>query len=132
MPPSRKPINWQEVELAMMAGCNQERIAGSQNVHVDTLRDNFFLEYGVDYSTFSNQMHRKGETLIEVEQFKKALNNSTKGNTQMLIWLGKQRLGQKDREDDKGISPNDATLNELLSEVKQQNATQPQTKTELQ
>jgi hypothetical protein len=40
-----------------------------------------------------------------------------KGNTSMLIWLGKNRLDQKDRHDD-GISPVDKKLDSLLELIR--------------
>lgn len=62
------------VEIAQVVGC-----------HADTLADNFseYLKKGRD----------KGKTSLRRMQWEKAQT----GNTTMLIWLGKQMLGQSDK-----------------------------------
>ncbi|NCX93640.1 MAG: hypothetical protein EBX40_03075, partial [Gammaproteobacteria bacterium] len=49
----------------------------------------------------------KGDNLLRVAQFKKAMS----GDTSALIWLGKNRLGQSDKQEIKGDSVVRFTLN---------------------
>tara|TARA_A100001201_G_scaffold41729_1_gene42726 strand:- start:167 stop:499 length:333 start_codon:yes stop_codon:yes gene_type:complete len=62
------------VEIAQVVGC-----------HADTLADNF--------SEYLKKGREEGKISLRRLQWTKAQN----GNTTMLIWLGKQWLGQKDK-----------------------------------
>ena len=62
------------VEIAQVVGC-----------HPDTLADNF--------SEYLKKGREEGKISLRRLQWTKAQN----GNTTMLIWLGKQWLGQKDK-----------------------------------
>lgn len=92
MGPPKKPIDWDKVDLYMKAGCTQRKIAESQLITPDTLRDRLQEKYGVDYLTYSTSLCSTGELLIEAVQFQKAIA----GNIQMLLWLGKTRCGQRE------------------------------------
>ena len=118
MAPVKKPINWPEVEVAMMAGSTQEKIASSQNIDRDTLRVRFREEYGEEDSAYQARKAQQGESLLEVAQFRKALDNSAKGNTNMLIWLGKVRLGQREPE---AIMSNTKSPNDIDIEKEHEN-----------
>jgi len=87
-----KEINWKEVESAMMASENQDEIAASQGVTRQTLRDRFMQEFGTDYLSYSQALYKKGNALLREAQMKSAM----KGNSNMLLWLGKVRLDQKE------------------------------------
>ena len=114
MAPVPKPIDWKRVEFAMMCSCNQEEIAASQGVHIDTLRDRFREHYGVEYSAFSAMLYQQGDLLLREAQMKNAL----KGNSNMQMFLGKVRLGQKEPDGTRTDAPNEKNLgveHELLS-----------------
>jgi hypothetical protein len=93
-----KPINWKEVEFAMMCSENQAEIAASQGVCTRTLQTRFEEEYGIDYLVYCAQLHKKGDILLREAQMKTAL----KGNSNMQMFLGRVRLGQKEAEESKG------------------------------
>ena len=65
--------------------CTNQEIATIVGCHPDTLADNFseYLKKGRD----------KGKMSLRRMQWEKAQS----GNTTMLIWLGKQMLGQRDK-----------------------------------
>ena len=134
MAPVKKPINWQEVEEGMMAGCTQENIAGSQHVDRDTLRNRFFEEYGIEYSAYSALMLGKGQTLIEVAQMQKALNSDHPGNSQMLMYLGKVKYGQTEDKPASTGAPNDDKMEaeDAIMLLKNENAEQKKINEELQ
>ena len=66
--------------------CTLIEMADFFNVSTDTLRDN--------YSTFIAKGRAEGKMKLRKKQFELATNG--KGNPTMLIWLGKQMLGQAD------------------------------------
>ena len=87
-----KPIDWDRVDYLLEVGCNGCQIASEFNIHHDTLYNRIRDRYGMIFSEYSAKMGAKGEkNLLEV-QYEKAM---TKDNT-MMIWLGKQRLKQRE------------------------------------
>lgn len=112
----RKEINWEEVEELMMAGVIQERIAGSQGVDADTLRSRFTEKYGEQYSVYSAKMHSKGLACIEREQIRVALDPENKNRHNMLMYLGRVKLKQRENDTDTVDSPNDSitALQEII------------------
>lgn len=90
-PPAK--IDWVKVEELTVAGCMGSEIAGVLGVAPITLYEHVEKNYGIKFSEFRQQFLSKGDAGIRVSQFKKAL----KGDNSMLIWLGKNRLGQKDK-----------------------------------
>jgi hypothetical protein len=84
------PIDWDVVGEWLMKGCSGVQIAAILGVHHETLYDRCVAEHGVYFSQFSLKYKSKGDSLLHAAQFDAAL----KGNTSMLIWLGKQRLDQ--------------------------------------
>lgn len=83
------PIDYATVEKLAGIMCTQEEIAAYFEIDVSTLkRDAKFC------TTYKNAME-KGKMSFRRQQYKAA----EAGNTTMLIWLGKQYLGQRDRND---------------------------------
>lgn len=93
-------IDWKKVDMYLEASCDGTEIAAHLGIHPDTLysageREGFWGEH-TDYPDFSAYKAAKkaaGDALLKVQQF----NTAMKGNVPMQIWLGKQRLGQKER-----------------------------------
>jgi hypothetical protein len=102
-----RPIDWDLVELFVRAGATQTRIADYLCIHKDTLRDRVKDKYKMDYSVFSTSLQREGEMLLEAEQYTKAMT----GNVQLLIHLGKVRLGQKEAGFASDKPPNEHSIN---------------------
>lgn len=100
----KKDINWAEVESAMMASENQEEIAASQGVDRNTLSRRFYEEYEEDYIAYSARLYKKCDGLLRDAQIRSAM----KGNSNMLLWLGKVRLGQKEPDGVQMTSPMDS------------------------
>lgn len=85
-----KPIDWDRVEKLIKCGCNAEQIAANLGISADTLTDRVWTEKGVYYTEYKTQMRAIGDSMIHEKQF----DVSMKGNTQMLLRLGEERLGQ--------------------------------------
>lgn len=85
----KKPIDYETVEKLASIMCTQEEIASYLDLDVRTLQrdDEFCRIYkkGID----------KGRMSVRRQQYKAA----EAGNVTMLIWLGKQYLGQTDKQD---------------------------------
>jgi hypothetical protein len=71
--------------------CTDEEIASFLEVTVDTLNSKWNRER---FQAAKESGQNKGRASLRRAQFKAA----EKGNSSMLIWLGKQYLGQKDEQ----------------------------------
>lgn len=112
-----KQIDWELVELMLEAGANQKQIAMAFNIHPETLRNQFKKEYDQDFSCYSASKLQYGDAVLLAAQYQKALKSSSPGNTQMLIYLGKVRLGQK--ENNEPIVPNHEELKNIIDHLNQ-------------
>lgn len=115
-------IDWKLVGALLEADCSGVQIAGKLGIHENTLYLRCKKELKMDFVAFRTQKQASGEALIKVKQFESAVKDKDKS---MLIWLGKQRLGQKDKQaTDIKISNNlteeeiDRRLTELRNKVK--------------
>lgn len=89
-----KPVDWEKVDELLLAGCLGTEIAAHFDMHSDTLYRKVQERYGMTYTAYSSEKRWKGDSLLRAKQFEKALE---KDNT-MMIWLGKQRLDQREPE----------------------------------
>ena len=80
--------------------------AGWFNCSIDTIEAAVKRTHGVDFAEYKEQKSGKGKISIRRKQFEVAMN----GNIAMLIWLGKNWLGQTDTID----RPNDEPLNNVF------------------
>jgi hypothetical protein len=88
-------IDWDEVGDMLVAGCDATSIARALGISTDTLYVRSKQDNKLDFSAFSQQKKAQGDDLLRRKQFEVALN----GNVSMLIWLGKNRLGQSDKQE---------------------------------
>ncbi len=93
----RKPakIEWDKVDNLLIAGCTGTEIAAHIAMHPNTLYRHCEDEHKVHFSEYLQEKRAKGDSLLRVAQFDEAVNKRDRG---MLIWLGKNRLGQTDKE----------------------------------
>jgi hypothetical protein len=88
----KKEINWEVVEKRMEAGNSAAVICKKFNIDTDTFYRRFKEEYGCSFGDYTAIYRQCGKEDIAYTQHMKALS----GNVQMLIWLGKVDLGQKE------------------------------------
>jgi hypothetical protein len=83
--------------IAMMRiQCTADEIAGVMGISVDTL-DRRIKERGhAGFADLYKKHQSEGRTSLRRAQFKSAVED---GNPTMLIWLGKQTLGQRDKHE---------------------------------
>ena len=86
------PINWDKVDKLLESGCGATEIAGYLGCCRETIYDRCLEEKGIPFTTYSCQKRSSGDSLLREKQMSVALE----GNQSMLIWLGKNRLGQRD------------------------------------
>jgi hypothetical protein len=91
-----KPIDWQEVDDLLLAGCTGKEIAAAFDMHPDSFYPKVYNIKGVDFSEYAEEKREAGNRLIRNQQFLEALGKSkSKGNTVHLSKLCEIRLGQK-------------------------------------
>lgn len=99
-----KPIDWDLVDKLLEAGCLGTEIAANFDMHPNTFYDKVLEERKLGFTEYSRQKKSKGESILRAVQFQSAIKDRDRS---MLIWLGKQRLNQ--REPDKAsLSEQDA------------------------
>lgn len=89
------PIDWKLVGRLLQAGNSGVGIASRLGIHENTLYGRCKEDLQMDFVAFRAQKKVEGNDLIHTKQFDVAMA----GNVSMLIWIGKQRLGQSDRND---------------------------------
>ena len=88
----QKPIDWNRVDELILKGCLGTEIAPRFDMHAVTFYNRVELEKGVTFTEYCIQKRPEGEGMLREAQFDKAM----KGDTSMLIWMGKQRLNQRE------------------------------------
>lgn len=105
-------IDWNKIDELLVAGCRGPGIAAHFGCHPDTLYDRCVSEKKMSWTDYSATMRAKGDSMLEDAQFKNAMN----GNCSMQIWLGKQRLGQ--REEPKSENEFNGDLRDFMKEFR--------------
>lgn len=91
----RATIDPDKVEMLARAELTHEEIAAELGCSVDTLTRRF--------ADSIKKGRERGNGRIRARQYDLAM----KGNVALLIWLGKQRLGQRERIDYRNVSDDD-------------------------
>jgi len=89
----KKVIDWEQFDKMCEILCTQEEIASVLKVSVSTLKRMVKAEHGESFDLYYKKASAEGITSLRRLQFKAAEG----GNVTMLIWLGKQLLGQSDK-----------------------------------
>lgn len=85
-------IDWKKVAEWLESGNNGVEIAARLGIHPDTLYRRTLEKFEIGFADYSAQKRASGDASLKSKQYEKALT----GDTSMLIWLGKTRLGQRD------------------------------------
>lgn len=83
------PINYELAEKMAVIGCTQSEISEILGISVKTFEANPKL-IGI---------HKKGQEKLRASLRRMQYKSAQEGNVTMLIWLGKQLLGQRDKRD---------------------------------
>lgn len=93
------PIDWELTDEMLASGSPGTEVAATLGMHEDTLYKRIEKKFNMGFSAYAAQKRASGEALVRLTQFKKAVGLSKKGDNTLLIWLGKQRLNQKENVD---------------------------------
>ena len=86
-------LEWEIIGKLLEANCDATGIAAQFGVSRQVLYRRCKTDLGIPFATLSQQKRMAGENLLRAKQHQVAMT----GNVPMLIWLGKQRLGQADK-----------------------------------
>ncbi len=106
-----KEINWDVVDKLIEAGCNGLEIAAKFRIDADTFYNRFKKEYCFSFQDYSGKAQDCGKADIKSMLHAKALNNSAPGNTTLLIFLARCRLGMKEPEIAQLVAANQDDIN---------------------
>ena len=96
MPRPKAHINWDEAGKMIMAGCDGVQVAAYFGIHPDTLYLACEKDLKMGFSDYLHQKRSKGDSMLLAKQYEVALTDK---NPTMLIWLGKQRLNQREKSE---------------------------------
>lgn len=104
----KKVIDYELVEKLSHIHCTQEEIAEILDISTRTLqKDTEFL-----------RIYKRGINMGKMSLRRKQFEAANRGNTTMLIWLGKQFLGQKDDAEMNQIRKDELALKQKELEMK--------------
>lgn len=89
------PIDWEEFDKLCLIQCTLEEIANWFKCSVDTIENRCKAEKGLLFSEYFKKASAGGKISLRRKQFQAA----NAGSVPMLIWLGKQYLGQSDKNE---------------------------------
>ena len=87
-------IDWTLVDDMLSKFCDGTEVAASLGISYATLERAVKREFNVDFVDYKTEKRAKGASVIRAKQFEIA----EKGNGDMLKWIGKQYLGQADKQ----------------------------------
>lgn len=87
-------INWEQFDKLCYMQCTSHEIAAWFNCSVDTLENRLRTEKGKKFSDYYKEKKEIGRISLRRAQYQAA---TEKGNITMMIWLGKQYLGQTEK-----------------------------------
>jgi len=92
-----KDIDFEDFEKCCQMQCTQEEIAGWFEIDEETLVRRVTEHYNKSFSDVYKKYSANGKCSLRRRQFRRAAN----GDRVMMIWLGKQYLGQSDKIEQK-------------------------------
>lgn len=105
-----KPIDWDFVDELLLAGCHCSEIAPHFNLSADHFGIRVAEEKNMLFTEYAGIIFDKGNSLLRDAQYKKATN----GDNTMLVWLGKNRLKQRDAPIDMQVTQAHVEINESV------------------
>jgi hypothetical protein len=108
-------IDWEMVNSYLLRQCDGVGIAGLLGIHPNTLYERCQQDNNISFSEYSAQKKGEGKEILRAKQYDTAIGDPKKNiqpNVSMQIWLGKQYLGQRDKNELTGADGKD--LNPLI------------------
>jgi hypothetical protein len=95
----RIEINWEQFDKLCGLQCTLLEIASYFDCSDDTIENRVKEVHGITFSEYFAKKRGKGKIALRRKQYEAAIA----GNTTLLIWLGKQYLGQSDKQENTNI-----------------------------
>lgn len=114
LPPNSRPIDWDKIGQMFLCGASIVQAAASIGINRETLYRRCELDLGITLMAFSQEKYEEGNTALHAAQYTKAIKDK---NPTMLIWLGKQRLNQKETLEEKINKEIEAKFDEKMNQV---------------
>jgi len=86
-------VDWDQVNRMAYIQCTAKEICQVLGISEDTLSRRCKEDHGINTADYLNQKGAGGRMSLRRKQFETAMS----GNVTMMIWLGKNILGQKDK-----------------------------------
>lgn len=102
----RVEIDWDVFDALCGVQCTLAEIAGHFECSEDTIERAVTREKAVGFADYYREKAGRGTIALRRKQYAVALG----GNVTMLIWLGKQRLGQTDKQVNEHTGPHGEAL----------------------
>jgi len=109
-----KNIDWDVIDNMLIAGCNGVQCAAAVGVHPETLYYRCQDEKNTVFTVYAQEKRAHGDGLLHAAQFQKAYKDK---NPTMLIWLGKQRLQQKEDKDNQDVKDLESKFDKSMDQV---------------
>lgn len=94
----RKPIDWEIVKGMLFVLATQQEISAYVGVAIETLHTRCKKELGISFTELSEQKRQETKIQLRKAQLAVALDPKHRSHGTMLIWLGKQYLGQREKQ----------------------------------
>jgi len=91
----RKVIDWETADKLCAIQCTGDEIAAFLGIHYETLNTACTRDHGMSFPDYFAQKATTGKISLRRAQFQAATEDR---NPTMMIWLGKQMLGQNDKQ----------------------------------
>jgi hypothetical protein len=92
---SKVIIDWAMIDKYLQAGCDGTEVAATLGIDPRTLYRRCEEENHITFDAYKQSKRAHGDSLLKAKQFSVAMT----GDKTMLVWLGKQRLGQRDKQE---------------------------------
>jgi len=91
----RVVVDWAVVDKYLQAGCNGTEVAAVLGIDNETLYRRCQDDHKVGFEVYKQAKRAHGDSLLRAKQYQVAMT----GDKTMLVWLGKQRLDQRDKQE---------------------------------
>ena len=112
-----KLLDWNRVDALLRAGCHGTEVAARFDMDPKTFYRKVEEEFKITFTEYSAQKKADGDANIREIQYLRAIGEVDKGDNTMLVWLGKNRLSQKESSE---VSVSPETFNaysKIMSQV---------------
>jgi len=107
-------IDWETFQKLLEYQASLEEVAAWFKMSPDTVETRVKEKFNRTFSDVSKEFRGVGKLSLRRKQFQEAM----KGNTKLLIWLGKQYLEQRDKREDT-VNITNYSDDELLEKAKE-------------